>query len=138
MSEPVPQPAWVHPKDVVFKASPYSVKETIDRLQDFLKQQGVTIYARIDQQAELKKAGLSIRPLEFLLFGNPKAGGPVMQENPVAAIALPLKVIAWEDTDKKVWLGYYSGDGVAVDFGLSAGAAGPLRLAGLIEKVFHS
>lgn len=138
MSEQVPQPAWVHPKDVVFKACPYSVKEAIDRLQNFLQQQGVTIYARINQQEELRKAGLTLGPLEYLLFGNPKAGGLVMQENPVAAIALPLKVIAWEDADKKVWLAFYSGDGVAADFGISVKGAGPLHLAGLIEKVFPS
>jgi len=124
-----------HPAEVVVRASPYSVKESIDRLQDFLRQQGVTIYARINQQNELEKVGLPLGPLEYLLFGNPMAGGPVMQENPVAAIALPLKVIAWEDANKKVWVGYYSGDAVAASFGISVRAAGPLHLDGLIGKV---
>jgi len=124
----------MHPQDVIVKSSPYPVKETVDRLQDFLKQQGATIYARINQQKELEKVGLSLRPLEYLLFGNPKAGGPVMQENPLAAIALPLKVIAWEDADT-VWVAYYSGEAVAAAFGLSAGVAGVLRLDGLIGKV---
>jgi len=128
----------VRPLDVVVQPSPFSVKESIDRLENFLKQQGVTVYARINQQQELDKVGLIIRPLEYLLFGNPRAGGPVMQENPVAAIALPLKVIAWEDANRKVWLGYYSGDGVATDFGLSAKVAGPLHIGGLIDKVFRA
>jgi uncharacterized protein (DUF302 family) len=124
-----------HPKDVIVQPSIYPVKESIDRLQDFLQQQGVTVYARIDQQKELDKEGLVLRPLEYLLFGKPKAGGPMMQENPVAAIALPLKVIAWEDEDKKVWVAYYSGDAVAAAFGLSAAVSGPLHLDGLIGKV---
>jgi len=93
----------MNPNGVITKPSPYSVKETIDRLQIFLQQHGATIYARIDQQAELQKAGINIPPLEFIMFGNPKAGGPVMVENPIAALDLPLKVIAWED-DQKMFL----------------------------------
>ncbi|HEY4111963.1 alpha/beta fold hydrolase [Puia sp.] len=131
-----PVAGGVHPADVVVRASPYSVKESISRLQDFLKQQGVTIYARIDQQRELARVGLPVGALEYLLFGNPKGGGPVMQENPVAAIALPLKVIAWEDAAKKVWVAYYSGDSVAASFGISARAAAPLHIDGLIDKLF--
>ena len=124
------------PGDVVVRPGLLSVKETIDKLEAFLKQQGITVYGRINQQQELEKVGLVLRPLEFLLFGNPKAGGLVMQENPLAAIALPLKVIAWEDADKKVWIGYYSGDGMATEFGISAKAAGPLHVGALIDKVF--
>jgi uncharacterized protein (DUF302 family) len=125
----------IHPDDVVVRASPFSVKESIDRLQVFLQQQGVTIYARIDQQKELEKVGLVLGPLEYLLFGNPKAGGPVMQENPVAAIALPLKMIAWEDGNKTVWVAFYSGNGVMKDFGLSTAVAAPLHIGGMIDKV---
>lgn len=128
----------VRPADVVVRSSPFSVKESIDRLEGFLKQQGATIYARIDQQSELDKVGLKLGPLEYLLFGNPKAGGPVMQENPVAAIALPLKVIAWEDADKKVWVAYYSGDAIVAGFGLPAAVGGPLHLDGLIGKVLNA
>jgi uncharacterized protein (DUF302 family) len=81
----------------------YSVKETIDKLQALIEMNGATIYARIDQQAELKKAGIVIHPLEFLLFGNPVAGGRLMLENPVVALDLPLKIIAWEDDKQQVW-----------------------------------
>jgi len=127
-----------HPADVVVRSSAYPVKESMDRLEDFLKHYGVTIYARIDQQRELDKAGLKLGPLEYLLFGNPKAGGPVMQANPVAAIALPLKVIAWEDADKKVWVAYYSGAAVAAAFGIPAAIAAPLDLDGPIGKVLNA
>src|ERR1700761_3651813 len=97
------------PKGVIIRPSKYPVRETIDRLQQFLQQHSVTIYARIDQQKEVNATGLDIPPLEFILFGNPKAGGPVMAENPVAALDLPLKAIAWEDKDGRVWLGYNDG-----------------------------
>src|SRR5690349_14791510 len=94
------------PAGVIIRKSQYTVKETIDHLQVALEQHNVTIYARIDQQQELQKAGLEISPLEFLLFGNPVAGGPVMIENPLASLDLPLKVIAWEDQQQTVYIAY--------------------------------
>jgi uncharacterized protein (DUF302 family) len=93
-------------RGVSFRESKYSVKESIDRVQSFLTQHGATIYARIDQQAEVRKTGLHLMPLEFILFGNPKGGGPLMAENPLVALDLPLKLIAWEDDQKKVWLAW--------------------------------
>lgn len=124
-------------KGITIHPSPYPVKETIDRLLEFLRLQGVTIYARIDQQMELDKVGLKMGALEYLLFGNPKAGGPVMQENPVAALDLPLKVIAWEDKDKKVWLAYNEAAFIRERYDLPAAVSAPLNLDGLIAKVFN-
>lgn len=94
------------PKGIIEQASPYSVKETIDRLAGFFTAHGVTIYARIDQRSEVQKSGREIPPLEFLLFGNPKAGGPIMEENPIAALELPLKIIAWQDKEGKTRIAY--------------------------------
>jgi len=119
---------------VITRPGVHSVKKTIDRISTFLQQHGATIYARIDQQSELAKNELSLRPLEFLLFGNPKAGGPIMVENPVAALDLPLKVIAWEDDAGKVWLAYNSADHIKDRFSLSDAVSGPLNLGPMIEK----
>src|SRR5580765_1168625 len=90
---------FMDPRGVIIRPSKYSVKETINRLVIFLEQHGVTVYTRINQQSEVQKAGIDIPPMEFILFGNPKAGGPIMAENPVAALDLPLKIIAWEDQE---------------------------------------
>lgn len=122
---------------VTIHPSPWSVKETIDRLQELLQRQGVTIYARIDQQSELQKAGLNLWALEYLLFGNPKAGGPVMQENPIAALDLPLKVIAWEDQQKKVWIAYNEMTYIRDRYGLTDKVSTPLNLDGLISKAIN-
>lgn len=91
---------------VIIRRSPLSVKETIDKLSEALAKNGVTIYARINQQAEAGKAGIKLNPLEFILFGSPKRGGEVMLENPVAALDLPLKIIAWQDDELKTWVYY--------------------------------
>jgi len=127
----------MNPEGIIIRQSPYPVKETIDRLQQFLEQHGATIYARIDQQVEVNKTGQSLLPLEFLLFGNPKAGGPVMIENPVAALDLPLKVIAWEDKGQKVWIAYNDAGYIKHRFGLPDTISAPLNIEPIILKILE-
>ncbi|HEY9623932.1 MAG TPA: DUF302 domain-containing protein [Crinalium sp.] len=91
---------------IITQPSPYSVSETIDRLVAILQAKGITIFARIDQQAEAERVGLSMRPTQLLLFGNPQAGTPLMVAEPTIALDLPLKILAWKATDGKVWLSY--------------------------------
>jgi uncharacterized protein (DUF302 family) len=86
--------------------SPYSVPETIVRLQAILKEKGVTVFALVDHSGEAAKAGLEMRPTQLLIFGNPKGGTPVMVAAPSTAIDLPLKALAWQDAQGKVWLSY--------------------------------
>jgi uncharacterized protein (DUF302 family) len=68
----------------------------------------VPILARIDHSGDAAKAGLSMRPTQLLIFGNAKAGTPLMAASPTVAIDLPLKALAWQDADDKVWLSYNS------------------------------
>ena len=124
----------MNPVGVITKSSPYPVRETIDRIVQFLLIHGATIYARIDQQTEVMNAGLQIAPLEFILFGNPKAGGPVMAENPVAALDLPLKIIAWEDSDNKVWVACNDAGYMEERYSLPHALMGPFDLASVISK----
>jgi uncharacterized protein (DUF302 family) len=127
----------MNPKGVITRPSNHSVKETIDRIQHFLQKQGVTIYARIDQQTEVVNAGLNLAPLEFILFGKPKAGGPLMIANPLAALDLPLKIIAWEDQQHKVWLAYNDAAYVRERYGLPEAISAPLDLDPIVSKALE-
>jgi uncharacterized protein (DUF302 family) len=89
---------------IISQPSSYSVAETIDRLIAVLQAKSITIFARIDQQAEAEKVGLSLLPTQLFLFGKPEAGTPLMVAEPTIALDLPLKVLVWEATDGKVWL----------------------------------
>jgi uncharacterized protein (DUF302 family) len=91
---------------IISQSSPYSVTETIDRLVAILQAKGITIFARIDQKVEAEKVGLTMLPTQLLLFGNPKAGTPLMVAEPTIALDLPLKVLAWESASGEVWLSY--------------------------------
>jgi uncharacterized protein (DUF302 family) len=104
---------------IISQPSPYSVTETVDRLEAILQAKGITIFVRIDQQAEAKKVGLSLRPTQLLLFGNPEAGTPLMVAEPIIALDLPLKILAWEAADGEVWLSYNDPDYLKQRFSLS-------------------
>ena len=71
------------------KNKTYPLPETIDRLEAVLQAKNITIFIRIDQQAEAEKVGLSLRPTQLLLFGNPQAGTPLMVAEPTIALDLP-------------------------------------------------
>jgi len=88
--------------------SPYSVPETLKRLQSVLQAKNLDVFARVDHSGEAEKVGLKIRPTQLIVFGSPKAGTPLMVASPTLAIDLPLKALAWEDADGQVWLSYNS------------------------------
>jgi uncharacterized protein (DUF302 family) len=95
-------------KGVTDLPSPYPVKEAIDRLEILLESKGIKIFDRIDQQAEAAQVGLEMRATELLIFGDPKAGTPLMNAHPSVALDLPSKALAWEAADGQVWLSYNS------------------------------
>jgi uncharacterized protein (DUF302 family) len=86
--------------------SPYSVPETLKRVESLLQEKGLTIFCRIDHSGEAEKVGLKMHPTQLILFGSPKGGTPVMVASPTIAIDLPLKALIWEDAGGKVWVSY--------------------------------
>ena len=95
---------------MIIKSSMNSVTKTIDRLEEVLKSKGITIFLRLDHAAGAQKVGNQLRPTQLLIFGNPKLGSPLMMSKQSIGIDLPLKAVAWEDADGKVWLGYNTPD----------------------------
>src|ERR1700677_335278 len=91
-------------------ASPRSVDETVQRLKSVIAQQGLQLFSVVDHSGEAEKVGLKMRPTKLLIFGNPKAGTPVMLAAPSIAIDLPLKILVWEDEAGKAWISYNSAD----------------------------
>jgi uncharacterized protein (DUF302 family) len=114
--------------------SPFSVEETIDRLVSLLKQHGATIYARINQQAELATIGQQIPPMQILMFGNPSAGGPLMALKPISALDLPLKILAWQNDQKKCLIAFNEVSYIKDRYELPGVLTAPLDLQPLISK----
>ena len=91
---------------LITMTSNHSVKETLDRLEASLRGNGVTVFARIDHAAGAASVDMALPPTELIIFGQPKAGTPLMQAQQSIGIDLPLKMLAWQDADGKNWLAY--------------------------------
>jgi uncharacterized protein (DUF302 family)/uncharacterized membrane protein YidH (DUF202 family) len=93
---------------IIDRPSKLSVDETVEKLKSILQAKGVMLFALVDHSGEAEKAGMKMRPTKLLIFGNPKAGTPLMLAAPSIAIDLPLKILVWEDESGKVWTSYNS------------------------------
>jgi uncharacterized protein (DUF302 family) len=93
---------------IIDLACQHPVAETASRLESLLKAKSLKIFSRIDQAAEAKAAGLTMRPMVLLIFGDPKTGTALMNRHPSIAMDLPLKALVWESAEGKVWLSYNS------------------------------
>ena len=95
---------------IVRVTSKHPFAETVERLESTVLSKGLTVFARIDFSCDAAKAGLEMRPTRMLVFGNPKAGTPLMVAAPTVAIDFPLKVVVSEDGGGVVSLSYNSPD----------------------------
>ncbi|HEY2677660.1 MAG TPA: DUF302 domain-containing protein [Steroidobacteraceae bacterium] len=113
----------------------YPALQTLDRLQSLLKERGVMIFARIDFSGDAQRAGLTMRPQQMLIFGNPKAGTPLMVAAPTAGLDLPLKALVWEDEKGSAWIAYNDPQYVVRRHGLAPGMSANLAaVIPLIER----
>ncbi|HWF49655.1 MAG TPA: DUF302 domain-containing protein [Solirubrobacteraceae bacterium] len=90
---------------LITAGSPHSVRETIERLLSALEARGMEVFARIDHGAGARTAGLELRDEEVVVFGNPRAGTPLMQADPKVGYELPLRLLVW-DAGGRTTIGY--------------------------------
>lgn len=106
--------------DIVTKASPDSVVDTLQRFLELLASKSIKVFAVIDQRAEARTVGLDLRETTLVVFGNPTAGTPVMDAVPLSALDLPLKVVIWADGDRGTQVSYTAPAALASRYGLTA------------------
>ncbi len=96
-----------HPDNgIVNLAASHSVDEIVARVETLLREKGIKLFATIDHSGEAKSVGIEMPPTKLLIFGNPKAGTPLMLAAPSMAIDLPLKLLIWEDSGGQTWISY--------------------------------
>ena len=108
---------------IVLVPSAHDVKATTDRLQKALTEKGVTIFARIDHAAAAKTIGQPLRPMEVLIFGNPKLGIPLIQKNAQLGLDLPIRVLVYQGENGKTYLAYTDPAFLAKRFGVTEPAS---------------
>ena len=120
-------------------ASSHSVADTVARLEGLLRERGVLIFARIDFSGDAGRAGLALRPEQMLIFGNPRAGTPLMQSEPAVGLDLPLKALVFEDAAGKTWIAWNDPQYIVRRHALPAAlAAGLAAVTPLIERAAQS
>lgn len=118
------------PAGLLATRSPHSARDTLNRLEELVKQRGLNVFARIDHAAGAQRIGQVLPATELLIFGNPQGGTPLMQCAQSAGIDLPLKALAWQDKAGQVWLGVNDPAWLAQRHGVpDCPAAGNLRKA---------
>jgi uncharacterized protein (DUF302 family) len=111
---------------IVTIAAAQSVAITADKLEALIRERGLMLFARIDFAGDAARAGLTMPASQLIVFGNPKAGTPLMQAVPTSALDLPLKILVWQDTDDHTWLSYNATDYLQARHGLAADLMKPV------------
>src|SRR3954452_3357889 len=104
---------------MVIKRSGAGYGETVRRLLEAIESRRLTLLARIDHAAAAREAGLELADEQVVLFGNPRAGTPLMQSDPRIGVDLPLRILVWADADG-VLLGYRDPRDVAGPYKVAA------------------
>ncbi|WP_322015650.1 DUF302 domain-containing protein [Paraburkholderia sp. J12] len=118
-----------HPSSVLTLVSVHDMDTTVARLKTALATAGAIVFADVDQREAAALAGLELRRTRLILFGNPKAGTPVMVANPHAALELPLRLVVWEDDEGGTHVDYRDvAQTLGPLYGIEADVLAPLRL----------
>jgi uncharacterized protein (DUF302 family) len=112
--------------------SRHSVDETVQKLKQILDSKGVKLFTVIDHSGTAEDAGMHMPPTKLLIFGNPKAGTPLMIASPTIAIDLPLKLLVWEDSSGTVRISYNDPGYLQARHGLPAEMARNIGVAGAL------
>ncbi|MBQ0721631.1 MAG: DUF302 domain-containing protein [Gammaproteobacteria bacterium] len=86
--------------------SQFDVKTTSDRFEEILNEKGMIVFNRIKHSRNAEKIGVELRETELIIFGNPKAGSPLIKCQQSIAIDLPQKALIWKDKNSDVWISY--------------------------------
>jgi uncharacterized protein (DUF302 family) len=105
---------------IVTKLSSRGVRETLERLLAVVRSRGLTHFATIDHAAGAAAVGLSLRPSTVVIFGNARAGTPLMAAARLLALELPLRVLVWEEADGRARVSYLDPASLGARFGIDA------------------
>lgn len=110
-------PALAMNDDIVKVQASGDVGTTMDALEAAVTGAGATVFARVDHAGGAESVGLELDPSQVLIFGNPDLGTSAMQDDPLAGLFLPMKVLVYRDGAGQVWLAYVDPEEMLDDLG---------------------
>lgn len=121
--------------DLVTKTSPHSVNDTMDKLVAAVEGAGATVFARVDHAKGAMSIDAELAPNQMLVFGNPKLGTPIMQQNPAAGLDLPIRVVVFQDNNGQTHVTYHNPSQIAEDYGIPADFKALQMMGGALDKL---
>ena len=95
--------------DIIIKNSNKTVEATVEKLENIVTKKGFTVFAVVNHQAGANKVRMKLAPAQEIIFGNPKMGTLLMQENILVGLDLPIRVLVFQDEDLKTKIAYRNG-----------------------------
>ncbi|EAQ27244.1 camphor resistance protein CrcB [Roseovarius sp. 217] len=128
-------PALGDEDDIIKVKSTSDVATTMDRLEAAVTGAGATVFARVDHAEGAASVDLALDPSQVLIFGNPKMGTAAMQDDPVAGLFLPMKVLVYQDGAGETWLVYQDPEDMFEDTGINDDADYIKMMTGALGKL---
>lgn len=117
--------------------SPLAFEETVAALQKTLNSKGITVFATIEHHRTAEAVGESMSPATVLIVGNPKVGTALMQENPLLAIELPLKILVYKE-GKTVNIRYKKTAAIAEEYHIKQNFSTAERIDAAMQQLIKS
>ena len=114
--------------------SPSGHAETLSRLLDAIARRGLTVIAQIDHAAAARAVDMQLADEVVVVFGNPRAGTPLMQQDPRIGIELPLRLLLWDDRAQTL-LGYDDPRDLSRLYDVAPRAATLNAMSALLEEI---
>lgn len=127
--------ATVNKNSLIVCASQQTVAQTTDQLVKILSNKGVKIFARINFSADAKAVDLPLADEELLIFGNPKAGTLLMQENPEIGAILPLKILVWKNATGQTQVAYEPTEMLTKRFHIQKAGSTVMQMENLMKNL---
>ena len=108
--------------------------ETLRRLTAAIERRGLTMFAQVDHAAAARAVGMELPDELVVLFGNPRAGTPLMQQDPRVGIELPLRLLVWDDGQQTL-IGYNDPHQLADLYDVGAQASTLEAMASLLDQL---
>jgi len=128
-------PLSVSADNIIKKLSTYSVQETMDKFEGLVKSKGMDVFARIDHAKNATSVDMALAPAQVIIFGNPKGGTVLMQQDISVSLDLPLRVAVFEDAAGQVWLSYHNPQQLKDVYAVSKGQKVLNKVEGALDKL---
>ncbi len=118
----------------IIKDSNNSVSDTADKLVKIIEGAPPKLFARVDHAAGAKSVDMELADSTLIIFGAPQIGTPIMQQNIMAGLDLPIRVLIWDDNGQTK-IGYLDPEALKARYAIDGAEKAFEGMAGAIAKM---